>query len=143
MSQQESVRQRTEPSPRGLLRRGVVALVLAVVANLVVTAVGRTAAIAPEFPPLSYRPVALFTALGVVGAVVVYALLRRVTARPDRNFAVVAAVVLVVSLVPDVTFAPTLPGATTAGIGALMLMHVLTAVICVAVLTDRYGVGVS
>lgn len=122
---------------RTLARRSLVAFVGAVVVNLVVTVVAGVAGIAPDLDPLSVGPVALFTAVGVVGAVGAYAALTRFVDDPDRTFTLVAGVVLVLSFVPDVVVAPALPGATTAGVAVLALLHVTTAVLCVLVLTGR------
>jgi len=120
----------------GLARRGGIALGLAVLVNVAIVFAADAAGIAPILDPLSTGPVVLFTALGVVGATIVYGVLARFRAEPDRLFALVAAVVLVLSLIPDATYAPTLPGATTLGVTVLAVMHVTAALVAVAVLTD-------
>jgi hypothetical protein len=126
---------------RTLARRALVALVGAVVVNLLVTVLAGVAGVAPGLDPLNVGPVALFTAIGVVGATVVYAALTRFVDDPNRTFTIVAAVVLVLSFVPDVVVAPTLPGATTAGVVVLAVLHVTTAVVCVLALTGRVDVS--
>src|SRR6056297_182268 len=108
----------------GLARRGGIALVLAVLVNVVIVVAADAAGVAPTLEPLSTGPVVLFTALGIVGATVVYGVLARFRETPDRLFTGIAAVVLVLSLIPDVTYAPTLPGATTLGVTVLAIMHV-------------------
>ena len=122
-----------------LAGRGAIAAVLAVGVNVVLVAVVPGAIGHPPYGPLTIPPVALFTAVGVLLATVVYALVRRLADRPDRTFAVVAAVALLVSFVPDLTFARDLPGATTNGVVLLMVMHVVAAVVAVAVLTRGVG----
>jgi hypothetical protein len=94
----------------------------------------------PEFLPLtSWGPVTIFTFFGVAGAVGVYALLRRFTANPARTFTIIAWVVLVVSLIPnllsalDPSSAP-IPGMTPAGALALALMHVPPALLTIGLL---------
>lgn len=119
---------------RTIVGRGVTAAVVAAVANGALAAVARAALDLTAFPPLEIQRVVLFTVVGVVGAAVVYGVLRRTVSNPDRAFAVVAAVALVLSFVPDLTIARSLPGATTAGIVLLMVMHVVAAVVAVAVL---------
>ncbi|MFD1588008.1 DUF6069 family protein [Halorientalis brevis] len=119
-----------------LARRGGIALGLAVLVNVAIVVAADAAGVAPTLDPLSTGPVVLFTALGVVGATVVYGVLARFRAEPDRLFTGIAAVVLVLSLIPDVTYAPTLPGATTLGVTVLAIMHVTAALVAVAVLTD-------
>ena len=119
-----------------LARRGAVALVLAAVVNVGLVYAAEFAMIAPLLEPLSVGPVLVVTTLGVVGATVVYGLLSRSRDSPDRLFVGIATVVLLLSLLPDVFYAPTLPDATTAGVVVLSVMHVTTAVVCVTVLTD-------
>ncbi|QLG61638.1 DUF6069 family protein [Halorarum salinum] len=120
---------------RSLPVRGALAVVLSLAVNgLVVWAVTATGAVRP-FEPLNYQPVFLLTAAGAAGATLAYALVRRVSDRPRRTFAVVVVVALLLSFVPDVAWLPGDPGATTAGIAVLMLMHVTTAAICFVVLT--------
>lgn len=61
-----------EPRPRSILVRGGLAAVLAVLVNVtIVVGVGRFD-IAPEFRALTIQPVAFLSALGAVGATVVY-----------------------------------------------------------------------
>ena len=120
---------------RTVALRGVVAAVVATVVNGVIVVVVPDALGLPAYNPLSLPPVVIFTVLGVVGAAVVYWLALRYADRPVRTFTVVAALALLVSFVPDLTFARGLPGATTTGVVLLMVMHLVAAVVAVAVLT--------
>lgn len=125
----------TDPASPDLLRRGAAAAVLAVAVNAVIVfAVTASGAVEP-FAHLEPGRVAAFTLGGVVGATIVYAVIRRRRQRPDRDFLIVAAVALVLSWIPDVTFIPTVPGATTGGVVVLIALHATTAVICYASLT--------
>lgn len=125
-----------------LTRRGAIAVVAAVVVNVGLVSLSEVFMIAPHLEPLSNGPVALFTALGVVGATLVYGLLARFSATPDRLFTIIAVVVSLLSLIPDVTYLPTLPGATTLGVAFLAVMHLTAAAICVVVLTDLVTIPV-
>lgn len=120
-----------------LARRGAVATLASVIVNLAVTTAALSAGIGTDLRALSYGSVGVLTVVGVVGAVVVYALLRRSCRDPDLWFTVVAAAVLVVSVIPDFTHVPTEPGGTVVAGLVLASMHVLTAVVCVVVLTGR------
>jgi divalent metal cation (Fe/Co/Zn/Cd) transporter len=81
--------------------------------------------------------VALFTAFGAVGATVVYGAIHGRSETPDRTFSLVAAVALVLSLIPDIGLIQSDPSVTV-GVGVvLMVLHVTTAVACVALLIDR------
>lgn len=125
-----------------LLLRGILAIVAAVVANLLVRAIlVAVVDISPAFQPMYPRAIVFVTTLGVGAAVVVFALINRFTRRPVPIFHRVALVALVISLLPNVALlmAPSdpedFPGKTTAGVLSLMLMHVVAYVITVASLT--------
>lgn len=127
----------------------------AVVGALVATQVVRAVAVAvldipPEFQPLrGPGPVAFFTGVSAVGAVGVYAVVRRVALRPDFAFRWIAGVVLVLSIMPDMwlltdSAGESFPGATPAAVLVLIALHVTAAVPIVWFLTtggegDRMG----
>lgn len=119
---------------RGLMAGAVVLLSLALVRL-----------VAGMFVPLdgvepASWPAVLGTGVVVtVGATVVYAALTRLLDRPDRAFTGLSAAVLLVSMVPLVVVAPTLPGGTAAVIVVLAVMHVAAAIAVVAVLTGRWS----
>jgi hypothetical protein len=135
-TESETVAAASSGTNGAIVVQGGIALGTAVVVNALVVFLAGQAEIAPTLEPLSYGPVVVFTALGTIGATVVYALLRRFVEQPDRTFTAVAGVVLVLSLIPDATYAPGLPGATTAGVAVLALMHVTAAIACLVNLTD-------
>ena len=125
----------TTPTRGELLRRGAVAVVAAIVAAAVV----RTAAVSLGVPatadPMQLDPILTSSAVGAAGATVVYGVLTRVSARPNRDFVVVAAVVLLLSLVPVVTVASGLAGVTMGVLLTLALLHLAVAGVSVAILT--------
>ena len=115
---------------------GALAGVTAAAANLLVAATARGAfGASDEFVPLTVGPVVWWTLVGsVVGALG----WRLVVTRSTRSRGVLSSLVpavLVLSLVPDVALlvSDSVPGQTTAGVGALMVMHVVTAGVVVAV----------
>jgi hypothetical protein len=126
-----------------LLRRGVAALALSLVINWLVTFGAISAAVAPELSAMQYGPVTFLTTVGVVGATLVYGLLVRFSSNPERLFTIVAAVVLVLSLIPDAVVIPNQPGGSLAAGAVLGAMHVTTAVVCVVVLTGVRGRAVT
>ena len=116
--------------------RGVMAIVIAVAANsFLLTALLLSGAVEP-FEPLSYPSVVSLTALGVGGATVVYWLVARWKATPDTWFLAVALVVLVISFIPAIGWFLTDPAGSLDGVVVLMSMHVVAAVVAIAVLTD-------
>lgn len=120
---------------RWIVQRGIGVLVLSLVANAIVLFGVRASEIVPVFRPLSYGSVLFLTAIVAIGATLAYAILARLATDPDRTFQILALVFLVLSFVPDFTLATTFPGATSAGIAVLMLMHVVVAVIAVGLFT--------
>ncbi|WP_101295493.1 DUF6069 family protein [Halegenticoccus soli] len=133
------------PSRTSIVERGLIALALAVLANALIRGIAVALVSGAEsVDPLGWGPVLVSTAVAATMATGVYAALVRFTGRPTRNFVALAAVVLVASLIPIATVAPSIPGVTTPVLGALVAMHVASAVAIVAALTgavNRRTVG--
>lgn len=120
-----------------LLWVGPLAIVAAVVANLIVRAVA-VAALRPDprFMPLSLVMPIVFTTIGVLGATIVYAVVGRFSRRPVTLFRQIALVTLVVSLIPDLLLlGGGMPGASIATVAPLIAMHVVAWAIAVRLLT--------
>ncbi|MGH3146061.1 MAG: DUF6069 family protein [Rubrobacter sp.] len=124
-------------SARRLLWVGPLAVLAAVVVNLVIRTVAVAAFGLSGFLPLAVGPTVAFTVIGVVGAVVVFALIARFARDPVRLFRRVAFVVLLLSLIPDLSLLITgsIPGTTVAGVLTLMAEHVATWAVSVVTLT--------
>jgi hypothetical protein len=114
--------------------RGGLAVVLAVLANVVLVLGVDALGIAPSFRALTIPPVAFLSALGAGGATVVYWLLGRYVSDADQMFVRVAAGVLLLSFVPDVALLAIDPAATPLAVVVLMAMHVVVAAVSVWVL---------
>ncbi len=124
------------PDTRTVALRGVGALVVAVLANgILLTVVLQTNAV-QRFQPLNYTSVIVLTSVGLLGATVVYWLLVQWKRDPDRYFAWIAIIVLVVSFIPDVGLLYVDPQATIAGVVVLMAMHAIAAGVAIGVLTE-------
>ena len=119
-------------------RVGVATVVAAVLANVLVYVIGSAVvSYDPRFPALAnVSATILLTAGAAIAAVVLYAVLLRVTPNPARPFTIIAAVALVISWIPDVTYIPTVPGATGEQTAILALMHVVAAAVIVGILTN-------
>jgi hypothetical protein len=90
----------------------------------------------PDFVILSnVSGAVIFTAFFAVAAVAVYAGLVRYTDNAVRNFTIIAAVFLVVSIIPDYTMILDEPGSSFGQATILALMHVVAAAIIVPMLT--------
>jgi len=116
---------------------GIGTIVAATLANVVVYFLGGTLIdYDPHFDILtSVSPTIAVTAEAGFVAVLLYAALLRFSRNPVRTFNIVAAVVFVVTLIPDLVYVPTVPGATTGQIATLVLMHIVAAAIMVPMLT--------
>jgi hypothetical protein len=116
------------------LRTGAVAGVIAGVANVVISAIARGPLGArDEFVPLTPGPVVLWTVLGSLIGAVGWRLIVNTSAHSRALLTTLVPTVLVLSLIPDIALLATdsVAGQTTAGVMALMVMHVVTAVIAV------------
>jgi len=116
---------------------GIATVAAAVIANLLVYLLGSVVVgYNPQFIVLANASgTILFTVVPAIVAVLVYAALMRFTSNPARIFTNIAVVVLIVSLIPDLTYIPSVPGATSGQIAVLMLMHVVAAIVIVSMLT--------
>jgi hypothetical protein len=91
----------------------------------------------PDFVILSNPAGAMiFTVVPAIVAVVLYAALARFTSRPAAIFTVISAIVFVVTLIPDFTYIPTVPGSSTGQTAILVLMHIIAASVIVRLLTS-------
>src|SRR5580658_6785546 len=127
----------------------LLAVVGSLAANLILLFLLRPLVIDPAMPleALGVAPVATFTVAGVVGATIVYALMRRWLVAPNRAFVALAIVVLLLSFIPDYLIIGQTTGRFAGGNGGsalvLMLMHVVTAIIVVRALTTNRSMHAS
>jgi hypothetical protein len=123
---------------RRLLWVGPLAIVASVIANQIVQFIALALLnISPDFPPLMIGPPIMFTIIGVLGAVIVYAIIGRLSRRPIRLFRVIALIALVLSFIPDIGLLTSnmLPGTSLTAVLTLAIMHVVAWAITVWMLT--------
>jgi len=130
------------PRATGRGRYALIALgtiIAAILANVVVYYLGSlVVAYDPGFVVLANPSgTVIFTVFPAIVAVLLYAALLRFAKRPARTFSIIAAIVLIVSIVPDFTYIPTVPGATNGQTAILVLMHIVAATVIVGLLTTR------
>jgi hypothetical protein len=116
---------------------GLGTVIAAVLANLLVYLIGSVVVgYDPQFVVLANASgTILFTVVPAIVAVLLYAALLRFIRNPARIFTNIAIVVLILSLIPDLTYIPSVPGASSGQTAILMLMHVVAAVVIVGMLT--------
>jgi uncharacterized membrane protein YhaH (DUF805 family) len=79
---------------------------------------------------------AISTFVLVTGAVLVFALVSRFTAKPIRTYQIIAFVFLLLSFLPDIAYPQShMRGANWPNAVALMVMHVVAYGICVSMLS--------
>ena len=116
------------------LKTGVVAGVVAAVVNVAVSAVARGPfGASDDFVPLTPGPIVWWTIVGAIIGALGWRLIVNKKANSRALLAKLVPTVLVLSFIPDLALlaSDTMPGQTPAGVLALMVMHVLTAVIVV------------
>jgi hypothetical protein len=112
----------------------------AIIAAVVVNAVIATAAVSFLPIPASSMQIrvpmvySVFTVIGSLGAVLVFALVARFSRRPIRLYRIIATVALVLSFIPDLALSSFLGGAVT--VAVLLFMHIATYLVCVGMLTN-------
>lgn len=121
---------------RTVVTRGAGALAIALLVNLVLgwLALSQNLVGSTEF--FQYPPIVVWTLIGMGGATVVYGLLTRRSATPDRTFVRVAAIALVLSFIPDIGLALFVDSVTTSEAIGLMVLHVPPAVVAVLALPE-------
>jgi hypothetical protein len=117
--------------------RGLGTVVATVLANTLFYYLGgAVVAYDPDFIILSNPSgAAIFTVVPAMVAVLLYAGLVRFTRHPAGIFTAISAITFVVTLIPDFTYIPTVPGASNAQTAILVLMHVIAAGVIVRLLT--------
>lgn len=117
---------------------GIAAALLAVVAVLATQAIAlQLWPDAALFKPLeSYPRTALFTITPAIGATAVFAWLARRRADPVRSFVRIAAIILLLSFIPD--YLLPVPHKTLLASSIAAFMHVVAAVVTVGVLVIGY-----
>jgi hypothetical protein len=129
-----------EQSSSNILKKTAYAVVSAVIVNLVFIFIVKLFVHPPStFSPFFYNLIALYTALGVTGAGIVYAIIKKFTPRYNKVFTWISIITLVLSLIPDIGIytspGPDDIGATIPIVIILMLTHVFAAYIAVRKLT--------
>ncbi len=125
----------TTSANRGLWHVGLLTAVVTSAVNVLLGELGRRLFDVPDaFRPLrSTSPLIVTSIVAVAGAIVVLALLTRVTRRPRRMFQVVAAAFVTLSLLGPLSQIHA-PGASAGAIATLIAMHLVSAAIIVTLL---------
>jgi hypothetical protein len=131
-----------KPSASNIFKKTITAIASAVIVNIIFIFIVKFFVHPPStFSPFWYSLVALYTALGVAGAGVVYWIVTKYTSAYNRVFTWISIGTLLLSLIPDVGIytnpGPDDIGATIPIVIILMLTHVFAAYISVKKLTKE------
>ena len=122
-----------------LVKFGLLALLAASIVNVLVLFIGLATVEFPSefvggpFGPLAVGPVIANSAVAAAGATLMYGVVTRYSARPNRTFAIIAGGILVLSFAMFLT--PDLSGAPPRVFAVLAVMHVTAAATIVGVLS--------
>lgn len=121
---------------RTLAIQGAGALAIALIANLSLgwIALSQNLVMSTEF--FHYPGIAVWTLLGMGGATVVYGMLTRRSATPDRTFVRIAIIVLGLSFIPDIALVVFTDSVTTSEAIGLMILHIPPAVVAVLAIPE-------
>ncbi|MBK8986905.1 MAG: hypothetical protein IPM39_12655 [Chloroflexi bacterium] len=128
---------------------GLAAIGLSLVANLLAYFILNAVLDLPspaEFPPLSAAAIGIMTVLFTFLAVVAFVVVVRMAKRPLRTYRIVATVVFVLSIIPNIISAVNpaaapfpFPAASASGFLVLIIFHVIAYLIMVWLLTTKTG----
>ena len=123
----------TTRTPAGKIAlAALIAIVGGLVGNTIVAQVALAAGASEEFQPLTVGAYGFFTVVGVLAGLVGWLVVRR-RAHAAATLRWLVPAVLVLSLVPDVLLGfSDRPGVSWGAVVALMVMHVVVAVVAVA-----------
>ncbi|MER5428475.1 DUF6069 family protein [Streptomyces sp. NPDC002588] len=125
VSEKTSVR----PGPLVVVGGVLGAIALSSLADALIAVLARAAGAPDDFRPLEPGSYIFLTVLGVVAGAAGWAVVRKVSADPERLIRWLAPVLVAVSFVPDFLL---LGDGGVKGVAALLAMHVVVAVIAVA-----------
>ena len=112
--------------------------VLAAIAAVLVVRVAAFATLdlSPDYPPLTWQGLSIFTAVLVSAGVLVFVFVARSSPTPIRTYRRIALVALLLSFIPDLFLPGSGPGATWPSSIVLMVMHVAAWLPTVFILTN-------
>jgi hypothetical protein len=119
---------------------GSVSMAAAVAANLIVRAFLFVLLDLPgDFPPLQPISVIMFTLIGTGSGVLAYVLVNKYSKNPTRTYLVIAAVALLLSILPNFALmanpaAAPFPDGSALVFGVLILFHIVAALVFIPLL---------
>jgi F0F1-type ATP synthase assembly protein I len=131
---------RARATASNIMLAGAVSMAAAVAANLVVRAFLFVLLDLPgDFPPLMALSVIIFTLIGTGLGVLAYALVNKYSKNPTRTYLLIAAVALILSILPNFGLmanpaAAPFPGGSALAFGVLIIFHITAALVFIPLL---------
>ena len=130
-----------QPVSAGPARRGIIAtlggvvaaIAVAVALDSAVAAIAHAAGVSHLFSPLQFANYTTLTVIGIAAGAAGWAVVRALAADPRRRLRVLAPGIVAFSFVPDliVGVSRRMTGTSWGGVAALMVMHILVAVVAI------------
>ena len=125
-------------SMRKLLWVGPLALIASIAANLIIRFIALLLFnVSPEFPPFFPGQIIFLTTISILVATIVFGIFARFSKHPVAWYRRIGIGVLLLSFVPDAGLLSQnmIPGTNTLSVGALVIMHIVTAAIVIGMFT--------
>jgi MFS family permease len=113
---------------------GLLAILASEIVNVMLATLAVSLLSVPPSMQLQLPVYSVFTIVGVLGAVLVFALINRLSRRPIQLYRIIATIVLLISFVPDFLLLSA-PGAHVSDVAVLIVMHIATFLVTVGMLT--------
>ena len=144
------VGERRGPVSTGPARRGAIAtlcgmaatIAVAVALDSAVAAIAHAAGVSHLFGPLQFASYTTLTVIGIAAGAAGWALVRARATDPRRTLRVLVPIVVALSFAPDavVGVSRRLIGTSWGGVAALMVMHLLVALVAVVVFARAFPI---
>jgi hypothetical protein len=133
---------------RRLSAFGAIAIVVSALVNLAIRALSiQLFQLSPAFSPLAIGPVIFWSVVSGIGAVLVFALVARLSSRPIAAYLLIAICVYALTFIPDGLLLagnpPLFPGTSIYAVLTLMSMHASEAIIMILTFTTLWTPGKS
>ena len=113
---------------------GLFAILTSVIVNVMLATLAVSLLSVPPAMQLQLPVYSTFTVVGALGAVLVFALVNRLSRRPIQLYRIIATIVLLISFVPDLLLL-SVPGTHLSDTAVLIVMHLATYLVTVGMLT--------
>jgi hypothetical protein len=118
------------------------AIAVAVALDIAVATIAHAAGVSHLFNPLQFANYTTLTVIGIAAGAAGWALVRARATDPRRRLRVLAPIVLAASFTPDVVVGVSrrMTGTRWGGVAALMVMHLLVALVAVVVFARTFPI---